>query len=406
MGALESENPIPDLKYAKPDGSLFNRVEMEQQTRAIWTKVHWLRIKANKLYDLAKQVAWGMPEITLRHWILDEMIRRGQVVGNPIGVNVQTFDDDAEKRNFTQQLTAMIQAGQALVPQEGEGFDMTQFQQPPPPPMPPGPGGGPNGSPQQAQPQSGYAAPPQGGYQPPPPPPMGGMPGMMTPPPAPGGYPQGYPPPQQPMQQPQMQPPPQPPQQPQFAPPQPGYPPVPQGGPPMQPPPGQPPQFAPPQGMQQPQYPQQPPAPVPQTPGAVPPGPPTGAPNTGRGRGGRGRGAETQTAGSVPPPPQPAAPVPPMAGYPQPGPNQGFAPLPAPPQVVSQGSSGDIPMLLQKIDQLTQLVMQQGQQIVALTRRVEVGNMVATLSARVFYRREGTADAEGFLRELQITVPQ
>ena len=374
---MAGPDTIPDLNYQKPDGSLFTRLEMEEQMRKVWPKIHWIRIKANKIYGLPRQAAFDMKEAILRHWTLDEMIRRGQITGDSSGVDAQTYNDDATTRQFIQRLQYLVQAGQAITPQEGEGVDMSQFV-PPPPPM-----GGSNGAPQQQQmpfqppmPQQGYA-PPQMPQQPPMPP--GPPQQMMAPPMAP---------PQQMMPQ-------GPPQQ-QFAPPMPGA------------------------GM-----PQMPSTPVPPMPGAPPPQMPQqqAAP---QGGGRRKRGGGDQQAQA----PQPAAPVPqmPQQGFqPQgqfappgapppmmpPGGQQGYAPPPQQ-QQAPQGAStygqqqvpqqqaapaATDPALHQKLDQ----ILANQARLTSDLGAIQAGIAVAL---RATYQRPGEANLRAFLAELNIQLPQ
>lgn len=129
---------IPDLQwlqYVRPGGILLSRVEMEKQMLQVWPKAYWIRIKANKIYGLPKKPAFDMEEVVLRHWLLDEMVRRGQIAGDQLGVDVQNYSEESEVRQFTQRLTAMVRSGQALPPKEG--IDMST-QQPPNTFMPPG----------------------------------------------------------------------------------------------------------------------------------------------------------------------------------------------------------------------------------------------------------------------------
>jgi hypothetical protein len=92
---------------------------------------------------------------------------------------------------------------------------------------------------------------------------------------------------------------------------------------------------------------------------------------------------------------------------------QGFAPLPAPalPQqqfVPPTGQAAPAPandVLLQKLEQLTQLVMQQASTISQISRKLEIVSLVATASARVPYQQQ-TTDAETFLKAINIPVPQ
>lgn len=388
---------IPNLNYQKPDGSLFNRLEMEEQMRQVWPKIHWIRIMANKFYGLPQPAAFGMEEAVLRHWTLDEMIRRGQVTGDVSGVDAQTYNDDASKRQFIQGLQYLIQSGQAITPREGEGIDMTNFV-PPPPPM-----GGPG-----APPPNGTPGPQPMPFQPPPMAPQGFGPPM------PAGMPQTPP---QPGPAPQMQPPPMPMQPPGM---------MPQGAPAFAPPmPGTP-------GM-----PQMPSTPVPPMPGTPPPQMPQPQQAAPQGGGRRGKRSDQQAQS---PGPQQAAPVPPM---PQ-GPPQGFGPPPGqfsppagppgappmmpppgapggqqgfvqPPPMASQGfamppqqapapqaapaAQAPDPAVQQKLDQ----ILANQTQITSRLGVLEVGICVAL---RATYGKPGAPDLRAFLTELGLQLPQ
>jgi hypothetical protein len=322
MGAPDQ---IKTLSFVNDQNQMLSRLQMEEQMRKSWTKVQHMRIRAKQDFDLPMSIAYGMKEAPLRHWILDEMIRRNLITGDIVGVNAQSYDDPNEERQFIMRLTAMIQSGQALMPATGEGVDMTANQPPPPMPpqfapngqpqapfMPPPPqqmGAAPPGPPAPQQfapppgppmgPPQGYGAPPAPPQQfaPPPPPAYGPPPGPPVPM-APQGFPPG--PPQQ------MGPPPGPPApQQQYA----GPTGTPMGAPPQQfapppqqfaPPPGPPPMAPPPGPPQQFQQAAPPPAAPPQA----------AAPATG----GRGRGkAKTETA---PPAAPPQAFAPPQGGQP------------------------------------------------------------------------------------------
>lgn len=329
---------IPDLKYAKADGTLFERIEMEKQMRETWPKVHWLRIKANKIYGLQRQAAWGMLEPVLRHWVLDEMVRRGQVSGDILGVNVQSHEDENEQRQFVQRLVALVQAGKALIPQEGEGIDMSQF---PPNPTPPGPA--PNGS---GQPQS---------YSPPQPPPTQIPPGYGT----------------------------------QAAPPMPQHPQYPT------PPPSS---FGPP-GFQPQGVPQPPAPPTPPVAGAPAPGPGRGR---GRGRGGAPETAVQPAptpAAQVPPMAAPApapAPIPsaPIAAAPA------WAPLPAPPAPTGQAAPIPSDGSAQKIERLSIQIAELSAMVTALSQKIDLASRVATVVGRAMFQKDGELDAGLFLKEI------
>jgi len=295
MGAPDA---IPDLQLSHPDGTPLTRIEADQHIRETLRKVHWLRILANKRYGLAKQFTFGMTELMLRHWFLDEAIRRGEIVGDVVGINSPNYNDENEIRQFTQRLVCLIQAGQAVQPKEGEGIDMVNIPQSPPGTM----------NQQSIQ-----------GFIPPPPPPMG----------IPGGPPsQGFIPPGPPQS---------------YSPPQPPQPPQPQQNFIPQAPPMMPPGYAPPPGTPSMMPPQSPP------PQAAPPTPAR------RGRG-KAEAAPSNmpmgTGGFVPQVPQgqPFLPLP-QNMAPQ---GQSFLPLPSAPN--PNGASSTLDALLQKIDQLTQTV--------------------------------------------------
>lgn len=380
---MSDSGGIPEIQYNHPDGNRRSRVEMDQWLREKLPKVHWLRIIASRTFGLPKQVSWDMREIVLRHWLLDELVRRQLIEGDQLGVNATTSNDENELRQFTQRLAAFIQMGQAVQPQHAEGVDMNGYTPPPPPVM--------GGAPQQ-QPNGQPAAYPPGPPQPPGPPP--GVPQMA-------GPPQGYPQPPQP---------PGPPQQ-YAQPPQ-----APPPGPPMGPP-----GYAPPPGVPA-GPPQQYAAPQPPAPMGPPAGPPQGAPApSGGGRGGRRKAAgEAQAA-------PPAAPVPPMQqqqipfapqGYAPPaGPPQGFTPPQtpvAPPQqfaapapMQQQPAPGiDLTATNQKLDQLLSLVSQQATKIANLERQLQLNSMATALVLRGVYQKAGSADIAAALTEIGVQLPQ
>lgn len=358
---MAGTDTIPELEYQKPDGSLLTRLEMEQQMRNLWPKIHWIRIKANKVYGLPKQAAFDMREVTLRHWTLDEMTRRGQIVGDVAGVDAQTYNDDAVTRQFTQRLQYLIQTGQAIMPQEGEGIDMSNFV-PPPPPMSP-----PNGQVQQMAFQPPVQGPPHG-YAPP-------MPGstapVMSPPQMPTAPPQGFSPPTQSQS---------------YAMPMPGT------------------------GM-----PQMPQTPVPPMPGTPPPQ--QAAPSQGGGRRGRRGGGEAtpQQAAPVPPMPSgpPGMPAQNFAGPPQspqgfvlPQPPQGFAPQMQMPTQAQAPAPIEDPTTQKKLDQ----ILANQQQILSAQAKLdrEWSVLQAGLAAwlRATYQRPGTPELKATLMELGIQFPQ
>lgn len=402
MGAPDE---IPDISYARQDGSLLSRIEMEQQLRQIWTKPYWLRIKANKLLGLPKQPAFAMKETVLRHWVLDEMIRRGHVTGDLVQVNPQTHEDDNEQKQFTQRLIALIQVGQAMPPTDGEGVDMSQQ------PMPPPPGQ-----------QNGQMT---NQFQPPAPPPMGAPQGFAPLPPPPGMPQQFGPPPQQPQFAPPGPPSQQtqqfgaPPQQQQFAPPQP-----PPGFPQQQAPQMSPPGFPPGMPQQQFQHPQNPPQGFPPMgPQGMPPMGPPGFPQAAppspaappQQEGGKGRGRKAAGAAPAPQAPPMAAPVPqmPQAGFqgPPPGfapappmpPQSGFAPLPPPQAQAPQQSAS--PRLEAVCDELLKRVTALGAQVDDLVYQNKLLSMGVVATCRALYQKPGTFDFESFLKELNVPLP-
>ena len=134
---MAESTTIPELVCIHPDGSKRSRLEMDLWIRENCPKVHWLRIISSRTYGLAKQYTFDMKEIVLRHWLLDELVRRGHIHGDMVGVNPQTHNDETEARQFTQRLMVLVQNGQACQPKSEEGIDMTAFNAPPPPVLTP-----------------------------------------------------------------------------------------------------------------------------------------------------------------------------------------------------------------------------------------------------------------------------
>jgi hypothetical protein len=242
-------NPYYEAFTQQGGSPFFTRLEMEQQIRN--------RLK-NKMYQrwLAKELGapdmavLGRTHIQILHFVLDKLVERGEVLGSVLGgMDFSREETEHDAVNFAQRFAVLLTSGQTIVPEEGEGIEMSNIQQFMPVPGAPQN----NGQPQQpTYPAPGYAPAPGGAPQMPyqqPPQQMQPNPGMM---PGPGQMPQ------QPMPQ----------QQPQFAQPMPGQMPQPGGmvpGPGMAPPqqapqPVAPPQQMPPQQMQQPAMPMQPPA--------------------------------------------------------------------------------------------------------------------------------------------------
>lgn len=352
---MSDSGGIPELQCSQPDGRPRTRIEMDEWLRKEVPKVHWLRIHAKRTFNLPAQIAWDMREIVLRHWILDEMIRKQLITGDLLGVNPNTSNDEAELRQFTQRLAALIQTSQAVQPQHAEGVDMN-------------------------------------GYTPPPPPVMGGAPQATYPsgPPAPPGVPTGVPG---------------------------GYPGAPQFQPPPGPPTATPPGYAPPPSgvpsMGPPQM-QQSPAPIgpPGVPQAGPPAPPVG------GRRKRTDAPQQLAPPAAPVPPmgvpQGFAP----AGYAQPPAPQGFAPqVPvaapqaAPPQQAYQQAPQAAPQVdligvLVKLDQVLNNLNSLAARNAVLERKVELLSMMNTVLCRGIYQKQGNADAAAFLTELGVPLPQ
>ncbi len=341
---------LPSLALRKPDGSLLTRIEAETE---LWDKCktsHTMRRLAWGQFGLDSRYAWILKPTSVTHWVLDELIRKKQIAGDPIGVQPELESDDSYFNSYVQRLKVFVEDGRALMPKEGEGIDMGDFngQQPP------------NG-----QPPMGYA---------PPPPPMG-FPGQQGAPP-----PQGMAPPQQPP--------------PQFGAPQPGFPPqAPQfGGQPQQqqyapqqpsfPPQGAPPPIAAPQQQQMPQQ-MAPQGMMPQQ--AAPPTPPAQAPSNRRGRG-------KADAGAVPPgmPNPPVQQQMPFPGAQQPQqamPQFGAAPsMGAPMQqgMPSQQPAGG-PDLLAQIAELKGLIAAQDQTLKQILHVLKGADAVASIMVRGYY---------------------
>lgn len=365
-----------ELTLKKPDGSLFTRIEAEKE---LWDKCktsHMMRRLANGQYGLDPRFAWMLKPTSITHWILDELIRKKLIAGEQIGIHPEQESDDAYFNTYIQKLRVFVEDGRALAPKEGEGIDMSDFQQMPP-----------NGQPPQAP-----------GYSPPPPPPM--------------GYGQ---PPAQPQQQ--FQPPPMPQQQ-GFAPPQGAPPPfggqpqAPQfGAPPQQQMPSFPPQGAPPpvslpQQMQPPGMPQQqfqPPQGMPQMapPQGAPPAPPAQSPSNRRKKADGPPGALPGQQAM----PFPQMPAPPQGGFAAP-PAQGGMPafgqppqFGAPQQMSQQAAPGDHAALGNggsnaQIAQLLALVESQAKTIAGLAetvgdlrRTIKAIDVVVGMQLRQIYQR-------------------
>lgn len=163
---------IPSLEMSRPDGSLFSRTEMEAQIREKWRGHQPKRLRAINPYGLASKIAYDTPTIVILHWLLDEMVKKKEIIGERLGVDIPSpgYYDDPEKFNqFKQRMLLAIEHGHALQPEEGEGINMSDMKSAPPPALP---GIPPNG-------QSG------GAFTPPPAPAMPGaappaIPGVAT----------------------------------------------------------------------------------------------------------------------------------------------------------------------------------------------------------------------------------
>ena len=221
------------LRHA--DGSLFSRIEAEQWFRHHLERLEW-RLLARRRYGLEHKHIFDALHITALHMLLDAMVARGELAGEVLGVQPGVDSEGPELEKFKQRLAAFIASGQAMIPEEGDGIDMTDINKFNPPPV-----GMPNGIP--GAPQQGFApgaAPP--GVQ-------GQFPQVPSFPAPPGMAPPGMPPQMAPQMPQQMQP--QAPQQmPQQMQPLQGFTPQPQ-------PPGmpQPPAGFPAPGAPQPGYP-------------------------------------------------------------------------------------------------------------------------------------------------------
>src|SRR3954466_2638145 len=128
------------LNYQKPGGGQFTRIEMENQLRDTWKKLHTKRRRAGHDFGLSKNNAFGWTPGVLTHWMLDEMIRRKLIQGQLLGVDVGLtyLPGSSELTQLTQRLQALVESKQALPPTQGEGFDMNGQQMPPPPGAPNG----------------------------------------------------------------------------------------------------------------------------------------------------------------------------------------------------------------------------------------------------------------------------
>lgn len=191
------EGGVP-LQMTQSNGDLFHRLEMEQQLREKIETVHERRLLAIEPYGLEHKVAYDMKPVTVTHWILDEMIRRGLINGEEIGVGSTLGSDNHPEsfKQFGQRLALFIENGWAVSPHKAEGIDMSKY--PPAPPV----GVPPNGqtapavfappAPPAIPPAPGSAAPPAASapaYAPPGPPAPPAAPTMAAPPAPPAAPP-------------------------------------------------------------------------------------------------------------------------------------------------------------------------------------------------------------------------
>lgn len=382
-------NDAPALALAKPDGSVLNRVEAEKE---LWDKCktsHTMRRLAWGQFGLDNRYTWMLKPTSITHWILDEMIRKRMIAGDPIGVQPELESDDSYFNSFIQRLKVFVEDGRAMLPKEGEGIDMENFNQGAPPPM--------NGQPTNMP-----------GYAPPPPPPMGY--------PAPQGQPQQFQ--QQPPPPSQYAAPPPPPAQYGAPPAVPGYP-APQGQQQMQfgqqaPQFGQQaPQVAspfPPQGPPPPiGQPQMPPQGMPQAApqgmmtgpaqGAPPPAPPATSPSNRRGR---GKSAEAAPQAA---PPQQNFNTPPQGMMPPQG-------MPQFGQQVAQAPQGGGSDALQaQVAELKGIIAQQAQQIAQILHMVKGVDAAVSILIRPYYEKglpqqPQQLGTEATFKECQLPYPQ
>lgn len=132
---------IPEPEKTRPDGTLFTRVEMEAQLREIWPGHAPKRLRAINPYGLLSKIAMDTPTIIVFHWLLDTMIKRGEITGDSLGVDIPSpgyYDNPEMKSQFAQRLMIAIEQGAAMQPEPSEGIDMTTMTMPPPPVIPGG----------------------------------------------------------------------------------------------------------------------------------------------------------------------------------------------------------------------------------------------------------------------------
>lgn len=177
------------LQTSHDNGNLYHRLEMEQQLREKIETVHERRLLAIDPFGLEHKVAYDMKPVTVTHWILDEMIRRGLINGEEIGVGSTLGSDNHPEsfKQFGQRLALFIENGWAVSPHKAEGIDMSKY--PPAPPV----GVPPNGQTAPAAyappaPPVGPPAGPPAAYAPPAPPAPATAPPAAYAPPAPAAY--------------------------------------------------------------------------------------------------------------------------------------------------------------------------------------------------------------------------
>ena len=149
MAAAQHETPAEihqKLIAPKSDGTpITTRPEMEQRLNDVAPTVHQKRLQAIHL-GLDTRVALDMKPVTVRHWVLDELIRKKVIQGEILDISSDLGADHIPEhfQQFLQKLGLFIEKGWALDPLPGEVPMSNQLVPPPPvpgqPPAPPSDG--------------------------------------------------------------------------------------------------------------------------------------------------------------------------------------------------------------------------------------------------------------------------
>ena len=120
---MAAEDSFPEIiQLRKGDGSHYSRLEMEQQILDVWARPLHMQIQAVRFLGLNPIAVYGMLPGVCRHYILDELVRRGDVVGASADVDPVNHMNPEQHALFIQKLGALVWTGPALPPIQGDGI--------------------------------------------------------------------------------------------------------------------------------------------------------------------------------------------------------------------------------------------------------------------------------------------